>query len=257
MQKLKVSIAQIPVNDKDIFENVKMIESAIDKAIEQGADILLTPEGSLSGYHSKFNQCHVEDGLKKLVRRASDGNLGLALGTCYIEDDKRCYNQLRFYEKDGRFLGYHSKTLVCGSLEFPSKGEIEEYSVKPLCTFQFQNITIGGLICNDMWANPGCTPQDDVHLARTLKEMGAKVIFHAVNGGRDTSEFSQVVIRNYHESNLLMRAQGYQVWIATVDNAYPCENPNSCSGGVVNPKGMWELKLDNTGIKQELCEIIL
>ena len=41
---LRVATAQIPVT-RDIDANVAAIERAMDKAIEQQADILLTPEG--------------------------------------------------------------------------------------------------------------------------------------------------------------------------------------------------------------------
>ncbi len=30
--------------------------------------------------------------------------MGVALGTCFIESDGKCYNQVRFYDKKGRFL---------------------------------------------------------------------------------------------------------------------------------------------------------
>lgn len=253
MTQLRISIAQIPVNDKDVLENIKTIEQAIDKAVEQKADILLTPEGSLSGYHNHFDPEQVAKALNRVTNRAKSVGLGLALGTCFNESDGKCYNELRFYDKTGEYLGCHTKTLLCGSVDEPVEGEINDFSVQPLRTFDFHGITIGGLICNDMWANPECTSQDDIHLAKKLKDMGAKIIFHAVNGGRDTSEFSQVVCRGYHESNLLMRARGYGVYIATVDNAYPCEYPNSCSAGIVTPKGEWDYKIDNTGLKQELC----
>ena len=92
-----------------------------------------------------------------------------------------------------------------------------------------------------------CTPSDDPHLSQQLARMGARVIFHAVNGGRDTSHFSQVVARNYHESNLLLRAAAGQIWIVTVDNAKPADQPNSCSGGVVSPAGAWAIKIPDTG----------
>ena len=119
--------------------------------------------------------------------------------------------------------------------------------MKPLRSFIFDETIIGGLICNDMWANPGCTYMPDPHLSQQLARMGVKIIFHAVNGGRDASEFSQIVTRNYHESNLRMRAKAGRVWIITVDNCVPEDIPCSSPGGIINPDGDWVIKLPPKG----------
>jgi predicted amidohydrolase len=245
--EIRVSGAQIPVTG-DIGSNVKAIERAIDYSVNEGADILLTPEGSLSGYTHKFDRKAVEEALDHIVERARRSNLGFALGTCFIEPgDGKCYNQIRFYKPDGEYLGFHSKTLTCGSLTDPPEGEINHYAVSPLRTFDYNNIKIGGLICNDLWANPGCTPIPDPHLTQQLSKMGGKIIFHAVNGGRSDSEWSDVAWR-YHESNLRMRAQAGSLWIVTVDSCYPIHLRCSAPSGVINPKGEW---VCNTNPKDE------
>ena len=183
---LRVAGAQIPVCT-DIEANVETIMRAIDFAGTEQADILLTPEGSLSGYAPDFDTAAVKRALAKVTAAAARVNVGLALGTCFVEDDDRCYNQIRFYAPDGAYLGFHSKTLTCGSLTDPPRGEIEHYAVAPLRLYDWPDTLIGGLICNDLWANPGCTPQPDPHLTQQLSDMGARVIFHAVNGGRKSA----------------------------------------------------------------------
>jgi len=239
--EIHVSGAQVPVT-LDIGSNVKAIERAIDYAVSESADILLTPEGSLSGYTHKFDPQAAEEALNYVTRKAREANLGLALGTCFVEpEDQKCYNQIRFYKPDGEYLGFHSKTLTCGSLTVPSKGEINHYAISPLKTFDYNGIRIGGLICNDLWANPGCTPIPDPHLTQQLSEMGAKIIFHAVNGGRSASEWSDVAW-HYHESNLRMRANAGELWIVTVDNCNPIELRCSAPSGIINPQGEWILK---------------
>jgi len=243
--RLRVAVAQIPVK-ADIGMNIEKIASAIDRAIAKKAEILLTPEGSLSGYTHQFDQAQVEAGLKKLVARARAGHLALALGTCFTEpDDGQCYNQIRFYDAHGKYLGFHAKTLRCGTMTQPTQGEINHYSVRPLRTFQLKGITVGALICNDMWANPGCTPMPDSHLSQQLAGKGAKIIFHAVNGGRNGSEWSRNVYWPFHETNLRMRAQSGKVWIVTADNCYPTNMPCSAPSGVVKPNGNWAIKTPN------------
>ena len=92
---LRVAGAQIPVGT-DIKANTANLLRAIDIAAGKGADILLTPEGSLSGYTHEFDTAVAEHALVEVTTAAAGKNLGLALGTCYFEGDGRCYNQVRF-----------------------------------------------------------------------------------------------------------------------------------------------------------------
>jgi predicted amidohydrolase len=235
--ELKVAGAKLAVSN-DVEVNVASIRRAIDFTRKEGADILLTPEGSLSGYTPDFDRVEVEKALQEIVDYASSAKVGLALGTCFYEANGRCYNQIRFYDKEGDFLGFHSKILRCGDHGNPEGGEINTYAVTPLRTFEFEGVIIGGLICNDMWANPGCTTLPDTHLSQQLSNMGARVIFHAVNGGRDESEWSGVNW-NFHESNLRMRAGSGGIWIVTADNSHPRNLNSSCPSGVLNTRGNW------------------
>ncbi len=181
--KIHVAGAQIRVS-RDVQQNVAALCEVIQTASSADADILLTPEGSLSGYTHDFDSHAVADGLRQVTLVAREQGVGLALGTCFVESNGKCYNQLRFYRPDGAYLGFHSKMLRCGSLDTPSQGEINHYSASALRTFPWASgITIGGLICNDMWANPECTPMPDTHLSQRLSAMGARIIFHGVNGG--------------------------------------------------------------------------
>jgi len=242
--ELRVALAQMPVTD-DVQANVEHILRALDFAAAQNADILLTPEGSLSGYTHQFDVRAVADGLAAVTARAKAAGVGLALGTCFVEPDGKCYDQLRLYAPDGRYLGFHSKILLCGTLEDPPEGEINHYVVAPLRTFAFPGVCIGGLICNDMWANPTCTPMPDTHLSQRLSETGARVIFHAVNGGRGGQESE--LAWQYHESNLRMRARAGRVWIVTVDSCYPLGLPCSTPSGVIAPDGGWAARAEAIG----------
>ena len=181
----RVAGYQMPVT-RNIEDNTRKIHAAIDWAADNGAEILLTPEGSLSGYTHDFDAVAAEQALQQVTERARTKRIGLALGTCFWEQDKRCYNQIRFYRPDGKYLGFHSKTLLCGTLDTPPIGEINEFAVSELQVFTWRSgITIGGLVCNDLWANPEWTPMTDPHLSQKLSVMGADIILQSVNGGRD------------------------------------------------------------------------
>jgi len=253
--KIRVALAQIPVT-LDIEKNVAAITRGIEFANENKANVLVTPEGSLSGYTHEFDRIAVQEALDRITSLAKNKAVGLALGTCFAEqEDNKCYNQLRFYLPDGTYLGYHSKTLTCGDHSNPPQGELNVFSVSALRTFVFEGIKIGGLICNDMWANPVYTPVPDIHLSQQLSDMGARIIFHAVNGGRDGSDWSRSVVWPYHETNLRMRARAGGIWIVTVDNSSPTDLPCSSPSGVIGPDGNWLCQIENTG-EQFICYTI-
>jgi predicted amidohydrolase len=241
-----VAGAQMPVTD-DIDSNVAAITRAIEFATSKRARILLTPEGSLSGYTHKFNLRAVKKALSVVTAEARKAGLGLALGTCFVEPgDKRCYNQIRFYSPDGRYLGFHSKILTCSTLKKPFEGEIRHFSVSPMRIFNFEGISIGGLICNDLWANPLCTPQPDKHLSQRLSRMGSRIIFHAVNGARTGDQWSRVAW-HFHDANLRMRARAARVWIVTVDKCSPADLRCSSQAGVISPEGEWACRAEPKG----------
>lgn len=222
---------------KDIAENTAKILGAIRQASGQGAEILLTPEGSLSGYTPDHDRQQAKEALDEVLETARQHNIGLALGTCFYEDDGNCYNQLRFYRPDGQYLGFHSKTLLCGSISGEAIGEYNHYATSDLRVFDWKDgLCVGGLICNDMWANPTCTRMADPHLTQRLADMGAQIIFHGVNGGRNDSDWSRLVWQ-YHESNLRMRAAASKAWIVTIDNAFPVSIRTAAPGGVIDPTG--------------------
>ena len=54
MAELSIAVAQISVT-ADILENKKGILRAIQFSIARNADVLITPEGSLSGYTPQFD----------------------------------------------------------------------------------------------------------------------------------------------------------------------------------------------------------
>ncbi|MEE2657626.1 MAG: carbon-nitrogen hydrolase family protein [Candidatus Latescibacterota bacterium] len=254
---MRVAGYQMAVS-RDVAANRDAIVSAIDSAVAQGAEVLLTPEGSLSGYTHEFDDDAVRDALAVVTERARSQRLGLALGTCFVEENGLCYNQVRFYERDGTHLGFHSKTLTCGSVgEDPPRGEVEQYAVTPLRTFELSGVRVGGLICNDFWANPLCTPGPDPHLTQQLASMEAQVIFHAVFGGRDGGDWSRHVFWPFHEANLRMRTRSAQLWTVTVDSATPVGMRCSAPSGVVNPQGEWYCRARDQGEELFVCDLAL
>jgi predicted amidohydrolase len=254
---LRVATAQLPVT-KDITANAAAIHRALDVAIKKNADILLTPEGSLSGYTPEFDQSEVDKQLAKILDRTRTAGIALALGTCFIEpDDHQVYNEIRFYDAQGTLQGFHTKTLLCGSLTAPPTGEIEDYGIRPLRTFEIKGIRVGGLICNDMWGNPQCTSMPDPHLSQRLSEAGAHILFVSINGGRDGGDWSREVYWHYHETNMRMRARAGKLWVVSADNCHPADIPCSAPSGVLAPNGNWVAKANDQGEQIVVHTIVL
>ena len=252
--KLRVALAQLAVT-REIPANLAALRRAIAFAAREKADILLTPEGSLSGYTHQFDAAAARQALQEITALARERQVGLALGTCFFEADGQCYNQLRFYLPDGAYLGFHSKILRCGDFSTPPRGEIEHYAASSLGTFEFLGVKVGGLICNDLWANPACTPVPDPHLTQQLSQLGAQLILHAVHGGRDGSPWAREVVWPFHEANLRMRARAGGLWIATVDSSHPIDLPCSAPSGIIDPEGNWVARTADQG-EQFLCCVV-
>lgn len=250
----RVAGAQLAVRN-DVAANVTALLGAVGAAAAAGATLLVTPEGALSGYRPDFDPTEVRNGLETVTAAAREADLALALGTCFVEEDGRCYNQVRLYSRSGEYLGFHSKILRCGTVAGePVRGEINDYATTPLRTFFLEGTCVGALICNDYWANPECTPMPDPHLTQELARRGARVILHAVHGGRNGGPWSAVA-RQYHEANLRMRARAGRLWVVTVDSAYPVELPASSPSGVISPAGEWVVRAPERGEHLFLCEV--
>lgn len=252
--KLKIALAQLLVAES-IDSNLQGILRGLRYAKEEGAQLLLTPEGSLSGYTHDFDRALQRKARIEVEETARELGVGMVLGTCQEEDDGVCYNEQRFYTSEGEFVGFHAKILRCGTLKDPPQGEINHYGTKPLQTFSLFGITVGGLICNDLWATPGYTPVPDPHLVWQLRKMGAQIIFHSVNGGGDGTEFMSVY-RAYHASNLSLWAKASHIPIVSVDAlAAPGIYPVACQGGVVNANGERVFSLPDTGEQMGVWEL--
>src|SRR3989442_7321278 len=224
------------------------LERALVYAADEHADVLVTPEGSLSGYWADFDPEAVAAAAESLVRMARGSDVALALGTCYLEPDGKRYDELRFYDRDGTFRGFHAKILLCKKVREPAtESELDRFATKPLGVTAFEGLSAGGLVCNDLWADPEATVMDDPHLTQRLASLGAEVIFHAVNSGQSRGDELRLQ-RAYHDANLRMRARAGGVWIVTVDAADPSGVGGSrAPSGVLDPKGHWIVKAPARG----------
>ena len=229
----------------DISLNLKQIVEGIKKAAGEGAQFLVTPEGSLSGYTSNFDQEKLTEALEVIRAEASKMKVGLMLGTCYkevISGQEFCYNQVRVYAPNGHFLDEYSKVLRCSNLDLPGSGEMVEYVEGELKTFDWNGYRFGILICNDLWATPGYTTMPNPYLVWRLKQMGAQFIVHCINSGTAQK------YRPFHESSAELWALSVKLPVLEVNAAQGNEKINAQSG-LIDSNGERTVRVPDSGVQ--------
>jgi len=71
MKNVRFAGAQIPCS-KILKNNVQTIKTAIDWAVDNQVDYLITPEGSLSGYIKDFDVPELVDALTEIEQYAAN-----------------------------------------------------------------------------------------------------------------------------------------------------------------------------------------
>ena len=249
MTNIRLAGAQIPCT-LSIEENINHIKQAIDWASENSVDYLLTPEGSLSGYHPGYEKDldTLISSEKIVTSYAVEQNVGLCLGTMWCESDNRFpegyrrENQIRFYTKTGEFLGSTNKTYTIP--------EYDQTVVSDGITIidMPNDIKASGLICNDFWGGSiegGSLP------VFVKEKLGAHVIFHATNGFKGELPHYDEITEVWHEGNLRMASFITGIPIITVDNCYkmngdPFDGKTSSQSGIIL-NGIWQVKAPRVG----------
>jgi predicted amidohydrolase len=241
VQEIRLAGLQMLVGS-DINKNKDQILQGITYAAREGATFLVTPEGSLSGYTSNFNQAELSNALEEVKAAARKMKIGLMLGTCFKEDIKGkefCFNQVRVYAPEGQYLGAYSKILRCSELDVPGTGEMAEYAEGTLRTFEWEGCTFGILICNDLWATPGYTTMPNPYLPWKLQQMGAQFIVHSINSGTAQK------YKPFHESSAELWALSLHIPIMEVNAAQ--EERINAQSGLIDAQGQRILRVPDTG----------
>lgn len=227
----------------DIKENMVKILDGLRKAALDSSDFLVTPEGSLSGYTSNFNQRDLAIALEEITAEAKKLKTGLMLGTCYKEligEKEFCFNQVRLYGPDGLFMGAYSKILRCSSLDIPGSGEMVDYVEGELKTFNWNGLSFGILICNDLWATPGYTTMPNPYFPWKLRQMGAQFIIHCINSGTAQK------YRPFHESSAELWALATHMPIFEL-NAAQGEEMINAQSGLIDRNGERSYRVPDSG----------
>jgi|SRR6056300_108135 predicted amidohydrolase len=247
--KIRVAGAQIPVS-KYIENNVKEIKLALDWAANNKVDILLTPEGALSGYMKSFDEIHKENIShyeKEVVLYAAERGVCLALGTLYPESKPFGIvktSQIRYYNDWGHHVSTYEKQMVIPADQaYPGQGPVitRLEGIKETGRYDF---TVGSFICNDLWGELNQRVVANENLQHYANN-NVNLIFQSTNGFRSNvagDDSSNYKLREYGNIHLWM-ASRYGIPIVTVDSCNTIDgefhngSTSSTSGVIYN--GEW------------------
>ena len=148
---MKVTIGQINTTNGDIAGNISKILAAIEKAKNDGSDMIVFPEVATHGYTSLdwFQDRDIiersPEALKQIIP-ATDG-ITVVLGTIRPNPDadgKRLINSAAVI-KDGKLLGYADKELLPEYDVFDDPRYFEPGKDKEL--FQIGDVKLGVAVC--------------------------------------------------------------------------------------------------------------
>ncbi len=148
----------------DIHKNIENMNRWMNRAAEQGLDLLNFPETSLTGYipeiFTTVKQEEIEEGLDELHSAASKLSLGIIVGTPFRYRNA-LYNSLAVLLPDGRRFLYHKRNLVSYEKAYFASGN------QPL-VLEYAGLTFSTIICRD---------QSFPELASDAKKQGAGALF--------------------------------------------------------------------------------
>ena len=206
MGTMKIALAQLNPTIGDIAGNVRRILAAYQRAADQGADLVVTPELSIIGYPPKdllLKPAFVADNLAALDRIVAEvGKTALLVGFVDRHSGPRgrpLHNAVALVA-DGKILARKYKALlptydVFDELRYFEPGRGPE-------VVEFRGRRIGLSICEDIWIEEEAGPESRFYHKNPIAELvqsGAEVLFNV--------SASPFVMGKFERRIALIRAQ--------------------------------------------------
>jgi len=230
MRNRTVALVQIAPKLGDVRANLERHLEIADRARAAGADLVVFPELSLTGYDLQDLVPDVavrRDG--EVLERLAGTSRGIDVVAGFVEEDHehRFYNAVAYLSR-GSVLHVHRK------LHLPTYGLFQEgrefASGDTLRAFETPHGTTGLLLCEDVWHSP---------TAWLLAQQGAALLVVSANGpSRGAHPDHGLTSTRVWRDLLRVTARFHTVFVVFV-NRVGCEDGLTFDGGsmVVDPLG--------------------
>ena len=252
---MKVTIGQINTTNGDIEGNVAKILGAIEKAKEDGSDLVVLPELATHGYTS---QDWFQD--NDIIRDSSDALSEIIPATTGITaivgtirkneetDGRRLFNSAAVIH-DGELRGFADKTLLPEYDVFDDPRYFEPAEKRNL--FEIDGKKIGIAVCEDFWNDKTFweerlyddDPTDELiakgadlivsvnaspfnkgkiklrcdMVAHRAKEQSIPIVFVNLVGGNDGIIFDGASLVADEEGDIILQAKAFEEFVETVE----------------------------------------
>ncbi len=152
---LRVAIEQTNPRLGDVHANLQDHMTRIDRACGEGAQLVVFPELSLTGYFLKDQVFELGMGfdhpvLMEIAARSKD--VSIAVGFVERTREERFYNTLAFFE-DGKLIGAHRKVHL---VSYGMFDEARDFAAgQEFRTIESKLGRFGPMICEDFWHMTG------------------------------------------------------------------------------------------------------
>ncbi|MCP9485297.1 MAG: carbon-nitrogen hydrolase family protein [Gaiellaceae bacterium MAG52_C11] len=229
---IRVGVAQVP-QTADLTENLAKALEYMERAADEGVELLCFPETHLSAYRvgvltpeAPCAEGELAQALEQVAERCGELSLGVVLGTETPNPGGKPFNTAAVIDEGGRIVARHHKSRLT------PKDALGYAAGAGPTSFVFKGIPMGVVICFEGFRFPETT--------RELARQGARVIFHPqFNHILPGMEWKLPV----HEALLVARAAENTVYVVSANMSHPL---NNCRSLVIAPNGLIQAASDLT-----------
>jgi len=248
MRDVRVALAQIAPKLGDLGANLALHLEHIHDAVGQGAQVVVFPELSLTGYHLADQVPEIAlprhaPALEPL--REASRRIDIAAG--FVEDGPghRFFNAVAYFSR-GELLHVHRKVFL------PTYGMFQEGREfargERLRAFETPNGPAGVLICEDLWHPTS---------SWLLAQQGAEIVLSVGNGPtRGTRPGAGITSIAVWRDLLRMQAQFHTSFYVFV-NRVGCEDGLTFGGGSMAVDPFGRVLVEAPALDEHLCSVDL
>ncbi len=252
---MKVTIGQINTTNGDIGGNIEKILAAIEKAKQDGSDLIVFPEVATHGYTSFdwFLDKDIIETVEKPLEKILPATKGMTaiVGTIRKtgeENGKKLFNSAAVFH-DGELLGFADKTLLPEYDVFDDPRYFEPSEVRKM--FEIDGRKIGVVVCEDFWNDKTfwkerlyeVDPADELIMqgadlivslnaspfnkgkiklrcdmvAHRAKQQKKPIVFVNLIGGNDGIVFDGASVVADEEGDIILQAKAFDEFVETVE----------------------------------------